>query len=151
MRVLHLQVENSLAAFGYLQIKWQLSGMLIIDSSCVLSEVRTKFVCAGNLFFRIVHFAMWCETTMDCFLYKYSGIQVSTGICTVETCIRRKKCESVIPTLEDSLLVSLFLQNQCYIMWWMDRFWRIGFSLKQKWFCNLFCEAACSDDDPVPT
>lgn len=60
---------------------------------------------------------MLCETTMDCFLCKYSGIQVGTGICAVETCIRRKKCESVVPNLEDSMLVFLCLQNQCYIMW----------------------------------
>jgi len=68
-------------------------------------------------FFHVVHYAMLRETAMNCFLYKYSGIQVSSGICTVDTCIRRKKCESVLPNVEDSLLVFLFLQNQCYVTW----------------------------------
>jgi len=84
---------------------------------CSLRSLNQICVCRES-FFHIVHFAMLCETTMDCFLCKYSGMQVSNGICTVETCIRRKKCECVVPNLEDRVLVFLFLQNQRYIIWW---------------------------------
>jgi hypothetical protein len=90
-----------------------------VNNRFILCSLRSqnKICVCRESFFRIVHFAMLRETTMDCFLYKYIGMQVSTGICIVETHIRRKKCESVVPNLEDSLLVFLFLPNQCYIMW----------------------------------
>jgi len=90
-----------------------------VNNRFVLCSLRSQnqiCVCRES-FFHIVHFALLRETTMDWFLYKYIGIQVSTGICTVETCIRRKKYENVVPNLEDSLLVFLFFLNQCYIMW----------------------------------
>jgi len=57
---------------------------------CSLRSQNQIYVCRES-FCHIVHFAMLRETTMDCFLYKYSGVQVSAGICTVDTYLYEEK------------------------------------------------------------